>query len=137
MCERRGSGDVETADFEALERDYATYRACFNRGRFYEAHDALEPLWLRVRGCAVANLLKGLIQLAGAFVHVQKDRLGPAGNLLGRARFHLEPFVVANPVVDVPTILELIGRWEIRVQTASAGEQLLRKHAPPVLPGIR
>ena len=135
MGEPRGTGAIGPAGNEELERDYAAYLECFNSGRYYEAHDALEPLWLRVRGCAVANLLKGLIQLAGAFVHLQKDRLGPARALLGRARFHLEPFVTTNPPVDVPTILALIGQWEIRVETAIAGEQLLRKYAPPALPG--
>ena len=137
MCESRGTGAIGSVGDEELERDYAAYLECFNRGRYYEAHDALEPLWLRVRGCTVANLLKGLIQLAGAFVHVQKDRLGPARALLRRARFHLEPFVTATRVVDVPTILGLIGQWEIRVETAIAGDQLLRKYAPPALPGLR
>jgi hypothetical protein len=137
MCESRGTGEIGPARDEALERDYAAYIECFNSGRYYEAHDALEPLWLRVRGSAVANLLKGLIQLAGAFVHVQKDRLGPARALLGRARFHLEPFVTANSLVDVPTILGLIGQWEVRVGSAIAGDQLLRTYAPPALPESR
>jgi hypothetical protein len=137
MCAARGSGEIGPAGVKELERDYAAYRDCFNSGRYYEAHDALEPLWLRDRDREGANLLKGLIQLAGAFVHVQKERIGPARALLGRARFHLEPFVTASPMVDVPTILGLIGQWEIRVGTAIAGDQLLRKYAPPALPGSR
>jgi hypothetical protein len=137
MSETRASGEIGPAVEEELERDYAAYRECFNRGRYYEAHDALEPLWLRVRGCEIANLLKGLIQLSGAFVHLQKDRLGPARALLGRARFHLEPFVKTHPLVDVPRILELIGQWEIRVGSAITGDQLLTMYAPPALPGSR
>jgi hypothetical protein len=135
MSEVESSGDAGVVSDNELAQDYAKYHECFNSGRYYEAHDALEPLWLRRRGCEVANLLKGLIQLAGAFVHVQKGRLGPARALFGRSRFHLEPFVTANLLVDVPTILGLIGQWEVRVASAIAGEQLLRMYAPPVLPG--
>jgi predicted metal-dependent hydrolase len=137
MSEVKSSGDNRVTRDEALERDYAEYRACFNSGRYYEAHDALEPLWLRVRAQEVANLLKGLIQLAGAFVHIQKERHGPARALLGRARFHLEPFGNGSEGVDVPAILGLIREWETRMGTAAAGDRLLTKYAPPALPGMR
>src|SRR5258708_36602476 len=71
---------------------YGAYFACFNAGQYYEAHDVLEQLWL---SCRDENALfyKGLIQVAGAFVHFQKQfllrfrpkdrpRLRPAGRVL-------------------------------------------------------
>ncbi len=56
---------------------YAGYFACFNAGEYYEAHDVLEHLWLQ---CTDENRLfyQGLIQIAGGFVHLQKQFLHPA-----------------------------------------------------------
>jgi len=128
-------GAVELRDLRST-RDYAEFVACFNSGRFYEAHDALEPLWLRVRNREVGHLLKGLIQLAGAFVHVQRGRTGPARALLGRARFHLEPFSLKEAPLGVTAILGLIREWEERLARAAAGDQLLTEYPTPELPRV-
>lgn len=55
---------------------YQGYFRCFNEGRYYEAHDVLEHLWLGGRDENWA-FYKGLIQIAGAFVHLQKQSLRP------------------------------------------------------------
>jgi hypothetical protein len=60
-----------------LDPCYAGYFTCFNSQRYYEAHDVLEHLWLQTRDANHA-FYKGLIQLAGAFVHLQKQFLRPA-----------------------------------------------------------
>jgi len=81
---------------------YAAYFRCFNEGRFYEAHDILEHLWLATTGPDNA-FYKGLIQLAGAFVHLEKQaarpwhpkdgrRLQPASRLFALAAKNLAPF---------------------------------------------
>lgn len=69
----------------SLDPHYAGFFQCFNEGRYYEAHDVLEHLWLR-NGRADANHLffKGLIQIAGAFVHLRKQFLRPAHPTDGR-----------------------------------------------------
>src|SRR3989304_9926528 len=61
-----------------LPAHYLGYFDCFNRQLFYEAHDVLEEIWLADRHGPDGDFYKGLIQLAGAFVHVQKNRSGPA-----------------------------------------------------------
>lgn len=55
---------------------YQGFFTCFNEQKYYEAHDVLEHLWLKTEG---KNHLyyKGLIQIAGAFVHLQKNFLRP------------------------------------------------------------
>ena len=64
------------------------YRLCFNGGRFYEAHDVLEHLWLKEGPAAADHALhKGLIQLAGAFVHLKLQRESPHHPKHGR-RLH-------------------------------------------------
>lgn len=54
---------------------YVGYFACFHRQLYYEAHDVLEDLWLEQgRGAFYHAYYKGLIQLAGAFVHMKLHR---------------------------------------------------------------
>ena len=88
---------------DARGRDvrYAAYFHHFNREDYYEAHDVLESLWLEEgRQARDAAFYQGLIQLAGAFVHMRKhfehpghrvhqQRLAPAYRLLGLAEKNL------------------------------------------------
>ena len=61
-----------------LDPCYQGYFRCFNEGLYYEAHDVLEHLWLG-KGRQDANFAfyKGLIQVAGAFVHLKKQAERP------------------------------------------------------------
>ena len=99
---------------------YEGYFVCFNEQRYYEAHDVLEHLWLGERGSA-NKFFKGLIQLAGAYVHLQKQylhpehsthgrRLRPAWRLFKLARTNLEPFVPTFLDLDVQSVLDLCSR---------------------------
>lgn len=76
------------ADCRGHERypaHYLGYFKCFNEGLYYEAHDVLEELWLADKSAADARYYQGLIQYAGAYVHLQKERLAPAYRLFGLA----------------------------------------------------
>jgi predicted metal-dependent hydrolase len=95
----------------ASDPRYLEFFECFNSGRFYEAHDVLEALWLPVRTGPNGAFYKGLIQLAGAFVHVQKGRLVPAIALLRRARFHLESYPEGHLGLKRAVVFELTDRW--------------------------
>lgn len=78
----------------AMDPCYSGFFKCFNEAHYFEAHDVLEHLWLP---CRDENRLyyQGLIQIAGAFVHLKKHRLRPghpkdAGRLRPAVRlFHL------------------------------------------------
>src|SRR4029453_11032680 len=50
---------------------YLAFFRCWNEQQYYEAHDVLEQLWLNTKS-PDADFFKGLIQAAGAFVHLQK-----------------------------------------------------------------
>ena len=65
---------ADIADDGLYARHYLGYFACFNRQLYYEAHDVLEELWLPIRGTPQARFYQGLIQMAGGFVHLQKNR---------------------------------------------------------------
>ena len=82
---------------------YRAYFQCWNEQRYYEAHDVLEQIWLKSAISAEdAQYFKGLIQAAGAFVHLQKQfehpthpkhgkRLGPPVRLFRLAEKNLAP----------------------------------------------
>jgi hypothetical protein len=55
---------------------YLAFFRCWNQQRYYEAHDVLEQLWLEKKS-RDADFFKGLIQAAGAFVHLQKKFENP------------------------------------------------------------
>jgi predicted DCC family thiol-disulfide oxidoreductase YuxK len=99
-----------------LDPHYVGYFRLFNRQKFYEAHDVLENLWLPDRHGANGNFYKGLIQLAGAFVHLQKNRLRPAAALFKLAQANLEKYPRVNEQVDVAVVLGLIADWLKRLE---------------------
>ncbi|MDE3068317.1 MAG: DUF309 domain-containing protein [Verrucomicrobiota bacterium] len=90
---------------------YAGYFELFNAQKFYEAHDVLENLWLKDRSGPDGNFYKGLIQLAGAFVHLQKNRLRPAAALFKLARAHLENYPPWHRHLDLKAVGRLIHKW--------------------------
>lgn len=96
---------------DGVDPRYAGYFALFNRQKFYEAHDVLENLWLPGRHGANGNFYKGLIQLAGAFVHLQKNRLRPSAALFKLARTNLEKYPRRHEQLDLTAVLALIADW--------------------------
>ena len=113
---------------------YLGYFDCFNRQEFYEAHDVLEELWL-AGGKSASNYAfhKGLIQLAGAFVHLQKDRLQPAVALFNLADNNLRRYPALHDGIDLATVLGLIEDWRSRVGRDPAAPNPLRSGPPPRL----
>ena len=111
---------LDGADVE----NHAYYRAffhCWNQQRYYEAHDVLEQLWLNTDS-SDANFFKGLIQAAGAFVHLQKrfehpshakhsKRLPPAVRLFQLAHKNLANFAPRHHGLDVVALCELLNRY--------------------------
>ena len=108
---------------------YLGYFDCFNRQQFYEAHDVLEELWLEDRKCAEGDFYKGLIQLAGAFIHLQKHRPQPALALLRLAESNLRKYQPARGSLDLIGVCRLIKDWEKRIGESKAIPQLL-SHPP-------
>jgi hypothetical protein len=105
----------------------AGYFECFNSGRYYEAHDVLEDLWLR-QGKEHPDYAfhKGLIQLAGGFVHIRLQnlypehpkhgrRLAPARRLLLLAAGNLRPYPLDHLGVDVAMALRLAEETAVAI----------------------
>jgi predicted metal-dependent hydrolase len=101
-----------------LDPHYLGYFRCFNCGLFYEAHDVLEELWLGQREGPNYGFYKGLIQFAGAFVHLQKGRLRPAAALFRLSRTYLGKYPAQHEHLDVARVLALGEEWMERLERA-------------------
>ncbi|MDE1170427.1 MAG: DUF309 domain-containing protein [Verrucomicrobium sp.] len=101
---------------------YSGYFACFNQQLYYEAHDVLEALWLPRRRQPDGDFYKGLIQLAGAFVHLKKGRLKPAGNLFALAEANLRRYPAVHHDFALGDALELCARYRARLAVSDFRE---------------
>jgi hypothetical protein len=118
-----GGGEAKSGSGATADHPY--YRAffrCWNEQRYYEAHDVLEQVWLTTTTTSDdAQYFKGLIQAAGAFVHLQKQfehpthpkhgrRLGPAVRLFRLAEKNLAPLGAQRHAFDLARFREMLGR---------------------------
>jgi len=121
----------DDANFSGKIADHPFYRAyfrCWNEQRYYEAHDVLEQVWLNT-DTDDDNFFKGLIQAAGAFVHLQKNyehpthakhgrRLRPAVRLFKLAEKNLSPFAPKHHALDVGALLDLLRTTREKIVAA-------------------
>ena len=127
------AGWIRSLQGQELDAHYLGYFECFNRQLFYEAHEVLEQLWLPARRGPEGAFYKGLIQLAGAFVHLQKGRVQPAAALFKLAKDNLQTYGPMHLQLDVTSVLRLIEAWHIRITSAEFQVQLFSATAPPKL----
>jgi predicted metal-dependent hydrolase len=113
VSKKSGKIAERIAAFEGQQLDahYLGYFDCFNHQLFYEAHDVLEELWLPDRRGSNGDFFKGLIQLAGAFVHLQKERLRPSAALFKLAQANLQKYPARHEQLEVVAVLVLIQQW--------------------------
>jgi predicted metal-dependent hydrolase len=124
---------IEECRGQDLDAHYLGYFECFNRGLFYEAHDVLEELWLADRQGSNGAFYKGLIQMAGAFVHLQKGRLRPAAALFKLARANLERYPAVHERLDVRRAQAMIEDWLARLEGDNYSENPLTATTSPRL----
>ena len=128
---------IESFRGHELDAHYLGYFDCFNRQFFYEAHDVLEDLWLPDRHGVNGNFYKGLIQLTGAFVHLQKNRLRPSAALFKLAQANLEKYPPVHERLDLTTVLGLINDWLQQLeQSGFTVNPLTAQTAPAMKPQI-
>lgn len=122
---------IERCQGKGVDAHYLGFFDCFNRQLYFEAHEVLEDLWLEDRHGPNGDFYKGLIQLAGAFVHVQKTRPGPAAALLKLARANLLKYGAVYEHLDVAHVLTVIGGWLGRMEGGvGPGHPLTEESAP-------
>jgi predicted metal-dependent hydrolase len=134
--------DADRVDVE----NHPYYRAffeCWNEQQYYEAHDVLEQLWLNTKS-ADANYFKGLIQAAGAFVHLQKQfehpshakhsrRLPPAVRLFRLAEKNLMNFAPRHHALNVSALCQLLSRYADEIVTS---DYTINPWSPEIAPKL-
>ena len=135
MSKAERIGHLRVANDDGLDPHYAGWFRCFNEGGYYEAHDVLEALWLGQRRQPNDLFYKGLIQLAGAFVHLQKNRLRPSDALFRLAETNLGPYAPRHERLDLDKVLGLIAEWRTALAASDfAVNPLPDRPAPRILP---
>jgi predicted metal-dependent hydrolase len=123
---------------------YLAFFRCWNEQRYYEAHDVLEQLWLNTKSVD-ADFFKGLIQAAGAFVHLQKNfehpshakhvrRLPPAVRLFQLAEKNLASFAPFHHALDVVALCQLLSRYAEKIV---ASDYTINPWSPKTAPKLK
>jgi predicted metal-dependent hydrolase len=128
---------VEQFRGQELDPHYLAFFDCFNQQLFFEAHEVLEKIWLPQRQQSNGLFYKGLIQFAGAFVHLQKGRLQPAAALLKLARANLKQYEPVHNQLDVSGVVELIESWLRKLEPESSTRSPLSLFGAPKLTLVR
>jgi hypothetical protein len=140
------TGENVNPDLADVERHpyYLAFFRCWNEQRYYEAHDVLEQLWLKTKS-PDADYFKGLIQAAGAFVHLQKrfehplhakhsKRLPPAVRLCRLADKNLSRFAPRHHGLDVAALCKLLSRYADEIV---ASDYTINPWSPETAPKLR
>jgi predicted metal-dependent hydrolase len=80
-------------EIDALEKGIAL----FNEGKYFEAHEAWEYLWLDEHDEAEKRFYQGLIMAAGAMLHYTRRECAGASVLLGRSIPMIQEGVSSHP----------------------------------------
>ena len=116
--------------FEDLERG----ADLFNRGLYFEAHEAWEDGWLVERG-GRRLLLHGLIQVAAAFVKLERGEPGGTLRLLLKGIAKLEEAAPEDGGIDLRALVQDLGPWQ--AAAARMVETGAREFNARLLPRLR
>jgi hypothetical protein len=102
----------------------------FNEGRFFEAHEEWERLWLAESG-AHKTFLQGLIQLAAALHHHARGNPSGAEALFAAAIAKLEQFPGDYQGLALAELRSGAGEWLLALRSGDfrRGRALLQIHA--------
>ncbi len=117
-----GTDDVPLAE----EHDPATVEEAlllgvglWNDGRLFEAHECLEHVW-HAAPEADRDLWQGVIQVAVAGVHLQRDNLDGAVATLAKARRRLARYPDVHRGIDVEQLVVFCDGAEVALRDAGA-----------------
>ncbi len=82
----------------------------FNAGRYFEAHEAWERVWLRAEGDAKL-FYQGLIQAAAAILHAERGNPHGARSLYEKSREKLEMFPREHMGIALGELCDSLARF--------------------------
>jgi uncharacterized protein len=93
-----------------MEHDFQEGVRLFNEQRYFEAHEALEGLWLKAIG-GRKTFLHGLIQVATAFHHQAQSNLAGFRSLLEKGCTKLVAFGAEFDGIDLSALMQQLHAW--------------------------
>ena len=90
----------------------------FNSQRYFEAHEALEAVWLKATGDR-KTFLHGLIQVAAAFHHHARGNAAGFSSLLEKGTSKLEPFGAEFEGINLAEFRRQLQLWQEHLQSSS------------------
>jgi len=93
----------------------------FNRGEYFDAHEAWEGLWFRAQDAREKRFLQGLIMAAGAFVHAKKGECAGAAALLAKSLPLLRNGETTHPDLQLGDFIQALERLESQRDWCPAG----------------
>lgn len=105
------------------EPEYAAFADCWNAGRYFEAHEVLEGLWMRTRDRGQ----QGMIQLVVAFHHVSKGNLKGARTMIDRAVPRLRDPAAGPSPFDLAAMAAFAQRLRASIDAGNAAETIAQR----------
>jgi predicted metal-dependent hydrolase len=115
-----------------MEPDIAEGIRLFNTQKFFEAHEALEAVWLKAQG-ERKTLLHGLIQVAAAFHHHRRGNRAGFRSLLEKGCKKLERCGGEVEGLDLAGLIRQLVPWREYLNETGSPRSL----ATATLPSIR
>lgn len=93
----------------------------FNSGRYFEAHEEWEKLWLgQAKNSPPKMFVQGLIMVAGALDHHRKKELAGAGKLIEKGLKRLTEYRnMGREMIDIDSFLLRLNEFQERLRTKS------------------
>jgi predicted metal-dependent hydrolase len=91
----------------------------FNRGDFFECHEALEAVWLETSG-EDRVFLQGLIQIAVSFYHLRHGNLVGSARLLSAALEKLSTPSKCRHLINTADLVETLTPLLAAIQSGEA-----------------
>ena len=105
----------------------------FNDGRFFEAHDVWEELWMETRG-RKRLFFQGLIQASVAYYHAFNANNSGAASLMERAVQKLERYAPQECGINLHPLLPVLSRHaRLFAERRTEPVVLISEHEPPRL----
>jgi predicted metal-dependent hydrolase len=105
--------DLGAAGGDGLERGVEL----FNRGEFWEAHEAWEGAWMPHRHTPEGDFYKGLVQVAAGFYHYNRRNKNGALIKWRDGAAYLRPFAPEHEGIVVSPIIETIEGLRSRLES--------------------
>jgi uncharacterized protein len=94
----------------------------FNRGEYFDAHEAWDGLWFRAKDPQDKRFLHGLIMTAGAFLHAKKGKCAGATVLLAKSIPLLRSGVANHPDLQLSDFIQELEQLRSEREWCSNGE---------------